>query len=108
MKKKKVIFGFIDPKMIMAVVVSLMLLSVGAFAFFTTWSALEEVPQFAVSGTECTTISIPTNNESVTIPIDATISRVYEVLNTGGTQTIDSGNYTLNDSTWVVLANVTG
>ena len=38
--KTKTIFGYLDPKIIMSVVVSLVLLGVGLFAFFTTMSSL--------------------------------------------------------------------
>ena len=104
--KKKMKFGFVEPTVIMAVVTSLIILGVGTFAFFVTQGALSETSQFNPSGTQCTTVTNPAIAQTVTIPADATITRVYETLNTGSTQNIDAGNYTFAGTT--VTINVTG
>ena len=95
-----------EPNQIMSVVVSLIVLGVGTFAFFVTWGSLEDVDEFAVSGTKCTTVTDPSAQQTVTIPEGATITRVYETLNTGSTQNIDAANYTYAGTT--VTINVTG
>jgi len=96
----------LEPKQIMAVVVALIFLSTGTFAFFVTWGELTEVEQFAISGTQCRTVTDPSAQQTVTIPAGATITRVYETLNTGSSQNIDTGNYTQAGTT--VTINVTG
>ena len=40
--KKKTLFGYVDPAAIMGVVVTLIILGVGAFAFFTTIGGIED------------------------------------------------------------------
>jgi len=104
--KRKTLFGFVDVNVIMAVVVSLILLAVGVFAFYTLQDTLEENPNFDVSGSRCQTVVDPSAQQTVTIPSDATITRVYETLNTGSTNDIDTGNYTYAGTT--VTINVTG
>lgn len=103
---KNVVFPFLDPKVIMTVVVCMLMLAVGVFAFFTVWGSLEDTEGMETSGTRCQTVSNPAIAQTVTIPSDATVTRVYETLNTGSTQTIDSGNYTVVGTT--VTINVTG
>ena len=105
-RKPKASFPFLEPKIIMTVVVALLMLGVGSFAFFTLWDTLEQEEGMEVSGTACQTVLNPTIQQTVTIPDGATVSRVYERLNTGTTQTIDSGNWTVAGST--VTINVTG
>jgi len=100
------IFSFLEPKIIMTVVIALLMLGVGSFAFFTLWDTLEQEEGMEVSDTECQTVLNPTIPQTVTIPDGATVSRVYERLNTGTTHTIDSGNWTVAGST--VTINVTG
>ena len=97
---------FLDPKVIMAVVVSLIILGVGTFAFFVTWGEVSQQDGLELSGRECEVVVNPAIAQTVTIPEGATITRVYETLNTGPTQNIDAGNYTQAGTT--VTINVTG
>jgi len=96
----------LEPKVIMSVVVALIILGVGVFAFFVTWGEVTTNEALAMSGTECQTVVNPAIAQTVTIPDGATITRVYETLNTGSSQNIDSGNYTHVGTT--VTINVTG
>jgi len=96
----------IDPKIIMTSVVALILLAVGMFAFGTIWFSISEDDSFAVSSTECQAVTDPSAQQTVTLPSDVTITRVYETLNTGATQDIDTGNYTYAGTTATI--NVTG
>jgi len=103
---KNVKFPFLDPKIMMTVVVSLIILAVGVFAFFTVWGSLENTEGMETSDTRCQTVSNPAIAQTVTVPSDATITRVVETLNTGSTNAIDSGNYTHVGTT--VTITVTG
>jgi len=103
---KKHKFPFLDPKIIMGTVVALIILVAGIFAFGTLWFTLEEDDTLAVSSTNCRTVTNPALQQTITIPEGATITRVYETLNTGATQNIDTGNYTQAGTT--VTINVTG
>jgi len=96
----------IEPKQIMAIIVAMMMLAVGVFSFFTIWVGMSDIEEFAVSGSECVTVTDPSIAQTVTIPAGATITRVYETLNTGSSQNIDTGNYTQTGTS--VSINVTG
>ena len=103
---KKIHFNFIEPSTIMTIVVSLIILTVGAFAFFVTWGEVTTNDALSLSGTECEAVTNPAIAQLVTIPADATITRVYETLNTGVTQDITSGDYSFTGTT--VTITVTG
>lgn len=92
--------------MIMVVVVALIMLAVGVFAFFSLWSNLEQIPEFGASAQECQTVTTPGVPQTVTLPRGATVTSVRERLNTGTWQTIDSGNYSHVGTT--ITVNVTG
>ena len=103
---KKIKFSFIEPATILTIIVALMVLAVGSFAFAITWSEISSSDAVQVSGSECQAVANPALQQNVTIPDGATITRVYETLNTGSTQNIDAGNYTQVGTT--VTINVTG
>lgn len=106
MNKKRSRFNFVDVSQILAIVVTMMIFFVGVFAFTTIWSSFEDNNLLDISDTKCATVSDPSIPQNVTIPEDATITRVYETLNTGATNTIDSNNYTRSGT--IVTINVTG
>lgn len=96
-----------EPKQIMTVVVSLIMLSVGVFAFFSVWTSLDESTDVATGGQECQAVADPSLQQTVNIGTDsATITRVTETLTDGTTQNIDAANYTYAGTT--VTINVTG
>ena len=75
-------FSYLDPKVIMTVVVALMLLAVGVFAFFTVTNFTQNQSGLGVSGTKTITVtgndpwnvsglpSITTNVSAVTVNYD--------------------------------------
>lgn len=103
MKRK---FNFMDPKVIMTVVVTLIILAVGTFAFFVTWGALEDTDIMVVSGTECQAVTNPSVSQLVVIGEGATNLIVKEHLTDGTWRIIDSGNYSYVGGT--VTITVTG
>jgi len=108
MIKKKSIFGFIEPNVIMAVIVSLLVFSVGIFAFFSLTTGLENTG-ISASGTRCYT-SFGANPNSFTLPSNTNgITSVTEYYDDGSSSAIDSGNYTWSSSNpGTINVNLTG
>lgn len=96
----------IGTEKVLVVVVSLILLAVGVFAFFTLSYSLGQVSQPVTTVTVSADVTDPSVAQTITIPSGAVVARVYETLNTGATQNIDPSNYTVVGTT--VTINVTG
>jgi hypothetical protein len=107
MKQKR--FNFVEPQVILTVIISLIVLAVGVFAFFSVTSGIESTGVSA-GGTDCFSITTPTNPETLTLPTNTiSIVSVTEYYSDGTNAAIDSGNYTwdpTNPST--IDVNVTG
>jgi len=101
---KKIRFGFVDPKTIMTIVVSLMILGIGVFAFFMTTTQLQE--DAPVDCTDQTfAVANPAVNQNCNVGTDRTIGTVTQVLSDGSRIAIDAGNYTYNPTTGIVTVN---
>ena len=101
-------FNFMDPKVMMTVVVSLMVLLVGVFAFFTVWGNLseEEVIESVTDKTKSQSVTDPSIQQTMTLPAGVTIESVTERYNDGTSSSIDSGNWSYSGTT--ITVNVTG
>jgi len=106
--KEKRRFGFLDPKVVMTVIVSLIILGAGAFAFFTVWGSINTSSSTQLGNTMCTDVTDPSVSQTLTLINPGTIVSVTETLSSGGTQTISSSDYTLNTATGVITVTVTG
>lgn len=102
MKKR---FGFVDPKVIVGVVVALLILGIGTFAFFITWGELKD-EGINPSSTKCQAIVDPSVQQTMDIGTGAFNLVVTEQLSDGSWQTIDSADWSYSGST--VTATVTG
>lgn len=103
-------YPFMDPKVVMSVVVTLIILAVGVFAFFVTTGALNDAG-ITTSGTQSWTISSPSNPETLSgLPSSTTgISSVTEYFNDGTSATISSSDYVWSANTPTQIdVNITG
>lgn len=89
----------------MGIVVSLIILGVGVFAFFTVESEVEK-QGYSSSGTKCQAVADPTVQQTINIGRDATEIVVKEKLSDGTWQTIDILDWSYAGS--IVTATVTG
>jgi hypothetical protein len=108
--KPKNHFNFIEPNIIMAVIISLMILAVGVFAFFSVTSGLEDTGM-DTSKTQCWTIVAPSNPETLTgLPSDTIdIITVTEYYTDGTSAVIPATNYSwVSTNPTVINVNVTG
>lgn len=99
-------FSFLEPKIIMTTIVVMIIFAVGVFAFFTLWANLEDNQAIDTSDTKCKTVVDASVSQIITIPEGATITRVYETLNTGAVNDISPSDYTHDGRT--VTITVTG
>lgn len=106
----KTIFGFVEPSVIMTVVVSLIILVVGVFAFFVTTGAIDDT-EISYGGTKCWDISSPSNPETLTgLPSNTiSITSVTEYYDDGTSALIDPTDYVWSSGTPTQInVNVTG
>jgi len=86
-------YPFVDPKVVMGVAVSLIILSAGVFAFFAVVTETDK-PQYELSETTCFT-TFTTNPNNLTLPVTtSSIISVIEYFSDDTTNIVDSGNYT--------------
>ncbi len=107
---KKTKFGFIEAGQIMAVVVSLIIIAVGMFAFFTVTNVSEE-QGIGASGQKCFAITTPTNPETLTgLPSNTiNISYVREYYDDGTNALIDPADWVWSIATPTTIdVSVTG
>ena len=107
MKDKKR-FSFVDAKTVMLVTVSLIILAVGVFAFFTVWSEISDPSTSPLSARQCETVTDPTATQTITVRGAGSINSVTEYLSDGTTQTISSSDYTFNNENDQIQITVTG
>lgn len=107
--KKKNVFNFIEPQVIMTVIVSLIILGVGTFAVFTVITNTQD-ESYGASPSFSRTFTPTTNPNYYTgLPDDASsITTVQEYYN-GAWQTVTAGTgYYWNQTTNVLTVNATG
>lgn len=102
--------AFVDPQQIMAVIVCLMILGIGAFAVMITISSTQDVGP-SPSGSKCWNIGTPSNPETYNgLPTNTNaITSVTEYYNDGSSSAIGAGDYTWTETNPTYISvNVTG
>ena len=100
--------GFVDPKVIISVVVALMFLAVGVFAFFTVTSTTNQQTG-GVSGTRTVTETAGNPHNLTGLPTGYTnVTNVVGVFSDGSTVTANTFVWTTAEPTAIRWINVTG